>query len=303
MLLSDELREALLRLPERLPPPDARPPLLATLSRVVLLADANPFDDAPFLEEVVDDDDPLLLPDEPPRVVEELFGLELPLEDALPFDEDEPLLSAELFVADEPPLLEALRPPDELLAAVFLAAVPLDAVPFLEAVLDDEPLDAPPLDEDVDAPPRLLEELRPEELPPRPDDFFAADFLLAALLALTPLLEEVLEALPLADDLDAPFDDAPFLEAPLDDDLLALPRLAPFEPDDLDAALEELPRPDVLLDDDFLDEDFLEETPLAEDLFEELPPFLAAAFFVAFAMLMRFFNGLINFRFLKLRMI
>ena len=134
------------RLLELLPPPDAEPPLLATLVLVLLLAEANP------------------LEEEPPRL------------------------------ADEPPLLEVLRPPPELLEAV------LEPPRLADGRLEEELLDAELrlaelFDAPLLAPPRLLELLPP------------------------PLLED--EPPRLDEDLDAPFLDAPFDEdLPPPEDLL-----------------------------------------------------------------------------------
>jgi len=168
--------------PERPPPLEERPPLLATALRVFLLADAKPLDD------------------------------ELPFEEAPLLELDDPPLDAE-----EPPLRVTLRPPPELLLAPLEEAPLLDEdlegeLPFLAAPFEDAPLEELPLDDDLEAPPRFAELLLflaaplEEELP-----FLAADFLEALLeedppFLLAPLLPPF--------DIMPPFLAAPLLDAP-----------------------------------------------------------------------------------------
>lgn len=250
----------------RPPPLEAWPPFLATACFVRSDADARPRLDV------------LLLPEAdllPPR------ELLLPVEDELRLEEL-PFFAPPL---DAPPLLfdDVLREDAE---------EPLEPPLFVEDPLllaDDPLLLLPPLPEDLVAPPREEElvfeaVLREEELllpaPPRaPEDLEAP--LLFDLEA--PLLAPRLE------DLEAPLD-ADF-EAPLDEDFDA-PLLDPFEapprPPDEEPDFEDEPRLDELLE-AALDDDF--EDPLLEDLEAPLelppelllPPFFAAAFFVAFA--------------------
>lgn len=195
--------------------------------------------------------------------------------------EAKPLEEEPLRLADEPPLLEALRPPPELLEAV-LEALRLADERFEEPdLLADEPLEAL-----------------------RPADFWAVAFLGAAFLAVPPF--EDLEAPPFfaAVFLGAAFLGAAFLAAPpffaaaflgaaffaaafLGAAFLAAPFFAAaFDeplPED-EPPLEDEPPRLADLEAPFLDAPFDEDLPPPEDL---LPPFFAAAFLVDFAIVDR----------------
>ena len=146
--------ELLFDAPERLPPPEERPPFAATLSRVDLLADAKPRLEVPF--------DPLL-------------------EDELPFEPelrpDELLLELRAFALFEDPPRD-----DALLRELALLDPPLrdeDDPLFEDPLREDDPLFDEPLFEDLEEPPRLddpFEELFDEDL--LPEDLLA-DFLVA----------------------------------------------------------------------------------------------------------------------------
>jgi hypothetical protein len=154
-------------------------------------------------------------------------------------------LLAEDWPLEDPPLRDALRPPPLLLEAdrvtfAFFGAAFLAAPPFLAAAfLAGDAFLAPPF--------------------LAGDDFFAAAFLAGDdFFAAPPFFagEDFLAA--------PPFFAAPFFDAPFDE-----PR-----PED------EPPRLDDFLEAPFLDAPFDEDLPPPEDL---LPPFLAAAFLVDFA--------------------
>jgi hypothetical protein len=179
----------------------------------------------------------------------------LPLLLLLPDDLEEELFLTALF---PDPLLEALRPPPELLDAPF-------------------------------EPPRLDEE-RPFEAAFLGADFLVAPFFDALFLEAAFLEAPFLEEPPRRDDFDALFLEAPFLVAPFFD---AAFLEAPF----FDALLEEPPRRDDL-DALFLDAPFLValfDEDLPPELF--LAPFFDAAFFVDFAIFNGIYEGLINFLF------
>lgn len=282
----ERLPPELLRL--LLPPPDARPPLLATLCFVDLEADANPR---------------LAVPLEPPEEDLLLVAL-LPLDAELP---DELLdLLAELLVAvllELPPraapprlaadlLLDALadfeEPPRlavallEALAAFLAGALRLTAA-FLLLPLEEELLETPPLAAAFLAgAERLVAALLRPAVAVRL--LLLAAFDLEDLLAEAALRPELFDAL-LAD---APFED--FEERA--GDALLLRELAAFEPPLAPAVLRAEDPPLAAPLEGF--EDFEDLLRLAADFEEELfdedlpPEDLLADFLVAFAMLMGF---------------
>jgi hypothetical protein len=239
------------------------------------------------------EEEPLPLPEDA-ELLDEAPLDELFLE-ALPFDEEEPPLEELFPFEDDEPLLDADDPPPRLDAdlEVLRAADDFDGAPFLKAPLDEAFFVAPPLLLFDAALPRFDALLRDED--------FDVEPLLDELFLLAPFLDAAFEKAPRPADLEVPFFDAPLLaleEEPFDDApflevlfleavLLLVPRLAPFELDDLEAPFLEAPRPA----DDFDEAPFLEALFL-EALLEELPledllaPFFEAAFFVDFAMLM-----------------
>ena len=240
---------------------DASPPFLATAFFVVSLADAKPLFDVDLLAEPRPDDvplrddvplllvEPLLELADPPRLEAELpddpfeeplldLDEELPLPpelfeellrvDEVPFEELLPRLEAALFEGvlprpDNDPLL-AVRTPDEL-----LEVPPRDAVPFFDALLDDDP---PLAEED---PLRLDEAVLDvpfEEPPLRDDELLLADLLMPPEFFEAPLLEPPRleeEALRPEDELlEAPFDEEALPPELLEADFLLAAFLVDF---------------------------------------------------------------------------
>lgn len=218
---------------------------------------------------------------------------------------DEPLLLEELF--DDPERPPPFELPPRLCELLFEEPLREDELLFELPPRDEVPLEEPPLDEELprfdeafDEPLLLVEDLEeplrldvlvpPLDDPPRPV-LFDAPPRDAVLLA---LLEEELFEPPLRppEDLVAPL--LLDLEAPRLEDLEAPEDLLPplEDPARLDEVLEP-PLRDVLLD-ALLEEDLEPpllapfEPPLEEEPALLLLPFLAAAFFAAFAMLIEF---------------
>ncbi|MDQ6609725.1 MAG: hypothetical protein M3Y85_07885 [Bacteroidota bacterium] len=245
-----------------------------------MLADAKPFDEADFEAPPLDEA-------ELPRLADELLR-----DDEDPFDA--PLLVLEFPLDEEDPLIEERFPPED--EESLLNPVELRFVADLEAPPFDELLEDVPFDDDFFValrPAPFDAKLRRPDDPelPREEEDLDEELLPEALFLPAIFLEATFDEPPRPEDdlevalLDVPpLEEEPFLEALL----LLPPRLAPFELDDLDAPLDEAPRPE----DDF--EELFLEAPFLEALFEELrpedllAPFFAAAFFVAFAMLMGF---------------